>query len=90
MIPVILLLNLEESLLKIVISPIMLAPFTFIYYLIIYSIFKHFINKIRSAIDTKGKIKYILISIGVLFLIIVFILASVLILLGMALAASGF
>ena len=36
MIPVILLLNLEESLLKIVISPIMLAPFTFIYYLIIY------------------------------------------------------
>ena len=89
MIPLVL-LKMSHSLFINPLTPVILSPLTFIYYFIIYSVFKHLIKKVRKNTEWKKRITYILIIIGVILLIFAFVNVSLFIGMWMAMVSPGY
>jgi hypothetical protein len=86
----IVLLKMSHSLFVNPLTPVILSPLTFIYYFIIYSVFKHLIKKVRKNTEWKKRIIYILIIIGVILLIFAFVNVSLFIGMWMAMVSPGY
>jgi hypothetical protein len=89
MIPLVL-LKMSHSLFINPLTPVILSPLTFIYYFIIYSVFKHLIKKVRKNTEWKKRITSILIIIGAILLVLAFIYISLFVWAGIALTTSGY